>query len=133
MKVWHGYGSEHSANIVMIGEFKSEQDAERVYHLIETLRESAGSDLSENVIDFGGRNEEFSSATEARLRELKLYGMSPSDIADFALVNTSIDKSGAVLRFRTDDVDIGGFVKLMVDHGAKVHVYSAHSYPDDEK
>ena len=27
MKLWMGYGSEHSANLVMLGKFKSAEDA----------------------------------------------------------------------------------------------------------
>lgn len=27
MKIWQGYGSEHSMNLVMIGHFKSPKDA----------------------------------------------------------------------------------------------------------
>jgi hypothetical protein len=132
MKIWHGYGSDHSANLVMIGEFKTQEDAERAYQLIEVLRESASSDLSEDVVHVWARNEQFSDATESKLRELKLNLISPDDIADFAFLCVSIEKSGATLRLHTDDVDIGGFVKLMVDQGAKVHVYSAHTYPEND-
>ena len=30
MKLWYGYGSEHSNNLVMIGQFKSVEDAEEL-------------------------------------------------------------------------------------------------------
>lgn len=134
MKIWHGYGSDHSANLVMIGEFKTEEDAARVNELIDTLSENASSDLAEGIVDSWAKNERFSEETEARLRELKLYNLSPSDISDFATLNPSIERLGKVLRFRTNDVEIGAFVKLMVHEGAKVQVYSAHDYPDvDEK
>ncbi|MBL8874078.1 MAG: hypothetical protein JNK90_30165 [Planctomycetaceae bacterium] len=132
MKVWYGFGSDHSANLVMIGEFKTEQDAERVYELISTISDSASSDSASGVFDWGAQNEQFSEETEKRLRELKIYYMSPSDIADFAFLNTSIEKAGKQLQFRTDDVEIVGFVKLMVKNGAKVQVFSAYDYPDDK-
>ena len=133
MKIWYGYASDHSAAIVMIGEFKTEEDAEQVYELINTLSENASSDSAEGLLDFWGRNEQYSEETEKRLRELKLHNLSPSDIGDFAFLNPSIEKSGAVLRFWTNDVEIGGFVKLMVDRGAKVQVYSTNSYPDSKE
>lgn len=134
MKIWHGYGSDHSASLVMIGEFKTVEDAERVYDLINTLSENAQSDLASGIINHWAKNERFSEETEGTLRELKLYNLSPSDIADFANLNPSIEKQNNVLRLRSDDIDIGAFVKLMVDQGAKVQVYSSHNYPEsDEK
>ncbi len=130
MKVWYGYGSDHSANLVMIGEFKTEKDAERVYELINTISENASSDSAAGIVDNWAQNEQFSEETEKRLRELDLHYISPSDIADFAFLDTSIERKGKELRFRTDDVEIGGFIKLMVNSGAKVQVYSAHEHPD---
>ena len=133
MKIWYGYGSDHSANLVMIGEFKTEEDAERVYQLINTISENASSDSAEGIFAYFERNEQYSENTEKRLRELKLYSLSPSDVADFAFLDASIERTGTVLRFRTNDQSIGGFVKLLVDKGAKVQVYSAHDYPDSEE
>ena len=31
MKIWNGYGSEHSMNLVMIGRFKTVGEAEKVF------------------------------------------------------------------------------------------------------
>ena len=39
MKIWSGYGSEHSNNLVMIGHFKSIEDAKETQKLIEHLSE----------------------------------------------------------------------------------------------
>ncbi|HEV8003884.1 MAG TPA: DUF6375 family protein [Planctomycetaceae bacterium] len=133
MKIWRGYGSDHSSNLVMIGEFKTEEDAQRVHELIKVLSENASADLSNGIFGAWSRNEQLSEETEKRLRDLQLYNLSPSDVSDFALWNPSIEKSGKTLRFRSDDVEIGGFVKLMVTEGAKVQVYSAHDYPEDDE
>ena len=132
MKAWRGYGSDHSSNLVLIGEFKTEEDAQRVYELINTIAENANSDVAKGVFEYWTKNEQLSEETEKRLRDLKLFHLSPSDVSDFAFWNPSMKKSGKTLRFTSDDVEIGGFVKLMVAEGAKVQVYSAHVYPDDE-
>ena len=42
-------------------------------------------------------------------------------------------KSGKNLRFWSDESEIGGFVKLLVSEGARVQVYSAHAFPENEK
>ena len=133
MKVWRGYGSEHSASIVMIGEFKSVEEAESVYALIEELSGQASDDYSDDIISDWSKNERYSDKTEDRIRQRSLHYLSPSDIADFALNQPNIEKKGKELHFWTDDVEIGGFIKLMVNKGAKVQVYSAHNYPGDEE
>ena len=132
MKVWFGHGSDHSANLVMIGEFKTEEDAARVHTLIDQIAEVASTDFAEGITDSWAKNEQLSEETEKRLRELKLFQLSPSDVSDFAFWNPSIDKVGKTLRLSSDNVEIVGFVKLLVTKGAKVQVYSADEYPDDE-
>jgi hypothetical protein len=39
MRIWYGYGSEHSMNLVMIGRFKSAVDAEKTKEIIDQLTE----------------------------------------------------------------------------------------------
>jgi len=38
--------------------------------------------------------------------------------------------NGSRIVVTTDELEVSGFLKLMVDKGAKVEVYSAHDYPD---
>lgn len=54
MKIWHGYGSEHSMNLVMIGHFKSTEDSKKTYRLIEQLTEG----LSDKI-DVGSQRDRF--------------------------------------------------------------------------
>ena len=48
MKIWNGYGSEHSMNLVLIGKFKQAQDANKVKSDIEKLGEQADKDGCES-------------------------------------------------------------------------------------
>jgi hypothetical protein len=116
----------------MIGEFKTEEDANRAYELINQLREAANSDQREEIVRYFERNERFSKDTEQLLRKHQLHDISPDDIADLAFVDMHIKLSQTKIHCQTDDTDLGGFIKLMVDQGAKVQVYSAHEYPDNE-
>ncbi len=133
MKVWFGHGSEHSAAIVMIGEFKTAEEAESVQRLIDEISGQASDDYSNDIVKHWSKNERYSDETEDRLHQRDLHFLSPSDIADFALNQPNIEKKGKELHFWTDDVEIGGFIKLMVNKGARVQVYSAHNYPGDEE
>jgi len=39
---------------------------------------------------------------------------------------------GSKMILTTDEVDISAFLKVMLDSGARIEVYSAHDYPDTE-
>lgn len=134
MKIWNGYGSDHSSSLMIIGHFKASTDAEKTMALIEELTSTAGNDLAAGSIEYLEDNDDFSEATREKLRELNLYSLSPSEIADFALLNASPRVEGSDIRIFSDDVEIGGFIKLMVLRGAKVEVFSTHDHPiGDEK
>lgn len=133
MKIWYGYGSDHSANLVLIGKFKSEADAEHVLKRIHDIMEKASSDLSESIIGPWDRNEQISEEMEAKIRELKIHGLSPNDLAEFALMNCWPKQRSNELHFRTDDTEIGGVIKFMVHHGARVEVYCAYDHASSEE
>lgn len=133
MKIWHGYGSDHSSALVMIGRFKTLADARKAHEMLGQLTECATEDLNSGVIDYHGVNDDFSEATKEKMRDLKLFSLSPADIADLALLDARIEQNGTEIRIRSDDVDIGGFVKLMVAAGAAVEVFSAHEFPEKDK
>lgn len=133
MKIWYGFGSDHSSNLVLIGKFKTEADAISALERIESIMEAAGSDLSESIIGSWDRNEQLSAEMEARIRELNTHSLSPNDLAEFALMNCTPSRQGKELHFRTDDTEIGGVIKFMALNGAKVEVFCAHDYPSNEE
>jgi len=45
----------------------------------------------------------------------------------------SSELKGNQIVVRTDEPDVSAFLKLMIDKGARVEVYSAHNYPDSGK
>jgi hypothetical protein len=53
MKVWFGYGSEHSANLVMIGEFKTAEDAQTALDLLNEATQIAREDEENGLLDAG--------------------------------------------------------------------------------
>jgi|SRR5580698_6217967 hypothetical protein len=128
MKIWFGYGSEHSSNIVLIGRFKTLQDAEGALELLKqaealaTREYEAGrletiehrANIPNDVMEFiKARN--FYTLTLKDLTEL-IYEFHPK-LVDSTLVIT------------TNEYDVGAFIKIMTERNAKVEVYSAHDYP----
>ena len=126
MKIWHGYGSEHSMNLVMIGHFKSPEDAEKTQNLIEQLT----AELNDKI-DIGTSRDRFGDDVLDLLREANCYILSPSELEHF-LYDTHTRVEGDKIILTTEESEVSAFFKLMITKGAKVEIYSAHDYPDAE-
>jgi len=126
MKIWHGYGSEHSMNLVMIGHFKSTEDSKKTYRLIEQLTEGL-----RDKIDIGSQRDRFDDDVRDVLNETKCYNLSPIELEQF-LYDTSSRLEKEKIILTTDESEVSAFLKLMIDHGAKIEIYSAHDYPDTD-
>ena len=126
MKIWNGYASEHSMNLVMIGHFKSADDAKKTKQLIEKLSEGL-----RDKIDVGTSRERFGDDVLNLLREENCYILSPSELEHF-LYDTQTRVEGDKMIITTDESEISAFFKLMINKGAKVEIYSAHDYPEAE-
>lgn len=124
MKIWNGYGSEHSMNLVMIGHFKTSDDADKVHELFDQL-----ADGLRDKIDVGTSTNRFSDEVDALLRELKCYCLSAFELEQF-LYDNSISLEGDKIVLTTEESDVSAFLKLMVLKGAKVEVFSGHDYPE---
>ncbi len=126
MKIWNAYGTEHSMNLVMIGQFKSADDAERVHKLIEQL-----SDGLRDKIDIGTSQDRYSDPVMELLRKDDVYSLSPSELEQFLYeYHTRVEGDKIILT--TEESEFSVFLKLMVMKGARVEVYSAHDYKETD-
>lgn len=131
MKIWFGYGSEHSANLVMIGRFKDVSDAAKAKQAIEWLTEQVRSDEEANLIQIGERSERFTPGMMDLLTKLRLNSLGPAELEQFAY-DFNVDLQGDKVIIKTDEVDVSALFKVLIDNEARVEIYSAHIYPDDE-
>ncbi len=129
MKVWLNYGSEHSANLVMIGKFESTQDAKRANDLLQKLMEQARTDEQGGIIDSQGETDRFSEAMSKLLSGASLYTLAPSELQQFNY-HFDVDVEGSSIVVRTDEIDVSAVLKVLIRKGARVEVYSAHDYPE---
>ena len=51
MRIWYGFGSEHSANLMMIGRFKTSEDAKEAILVLERLNDVVESNFDYNRFD----------------------------------------------------------------------------------
>ncbi len=126
MKVWRGYGSEHSMNLVMIGKFKDVDDAKKTKKIIDQLTEKLT-----DKIEVGSTRDRYSDDMLSLLKEVNIYTLRPLELEQF-LYETRIKVEGDKLILTTDESEVSAFIKLMIDRGAKIEIFSAHDYPDAE-
>jgi hypothetical protein len=131
MKIWYQYGSEHSANLVMIGHFKSASEATKVEEIIDALTTHVREEESSGTRTAGQPSERYSNAMLDLLGKLNIMSIGPSELDQF-LYDVSVKVEDSKIILTTEEVDISAFLKVMVLEGAQVEVYSAHDYPDSE-
>jgi hypothetical protein len=130
MKIWNGYGSEHSMNLVLIGKFKRDQDAERVEKQIDELSDQASKDGAHSIAFGSPEDQRFSDDMLSLLSSLRLSTLGPSDLSQL-LSDHNVSRKGDRITITTDEAEVSAFVKLFIEAGAKVEVFSAHDYPPE--
>jgi uncharacterized protein DUF6375 len=127
VKIWTGYGSEHSSNLKLIGHFRTEDAAKTVEQVFERLRDRVYEDMNAETYDTAETPPDLSDEMGDLLRELELYSVGPADVENFAYEH-SVRREGADLELTTDENSIGGFVKLLLDADAKIEIFSLHTH-----
>lgn len=125
--MWYGYGSEHSANLVIIGKFESASDAETAYNLLQELTNIAIEDEREGNITAGQNLKQFS---EPMLKCLTQYNFGAFGYQDPEQLiyeyGSKLEDNKIILT--TEELNIQAFLKIFLNYGAKVETYSAHNY-----
>lgn len=130
MRIWSGYGSEHSMNLVLIGKFKRVQDAEKVEKEIDKLSAQAAKDDSDSIPFAKPENQRFSDDMLSLLCSLNVHSLAPSELGQL-VSDYRLEREDGRITVTTDEADVSAFVKLFIEAGAKVEVFSAHDYPSD--
>jgi hypothetical protein len=113
-------------NLVMIGQFKSVDDARKTKQKIDQLTEKLA-----DKIEVGRTRNRFEDEVFALLKDANIYTLGPLELEQF-LYEISTRVEGDKLILTTDESEVSAFIKLMIDRGAKIEIFSAHDYPDAE-
>jgi len=124
MKIWNSYGFEHSANLVMIGKFKDAASAEKAKAVIDEITV-----FMANSPDDHRDADRYSDGALALLQRVGFHSVAPAELHQF-IYDIRAELKGDQVVITTDELEISAFLKLMIDKGARVEVYSAHDYPD---
>jgi len=127
MKIWKGYGSEHSMSLVMIGHFKDASDAKETKEVIDYL----SAELPKHI-EIETNSNRFSKDVLRILEKYESFVFRPWELENF-LYDIQTEVKGDKIILKTDETEVSAFFKLMVDKGAKVEVFSTHDYPEEER
>jgi len=116
----------------MIGRFTSADDAEVARREFEQLMDVVQSEFDYDTFEEDDLSVYSNDAIKSILEELKLYDFSSRDVEDFAREH-SIRREGNELRIRTDETDVNGFLKFLLNKRARIEIYSAHDVPDEQE
>src|SRR5262249_48649173 len=132
MKLWAGFGSEHSMNLVMIGRFVDASDAAHAKRLIDQLIALVIDEQAAGQIEVGQPQERFSDKVREFLRKNNCWSIAPSELEQFAY-DVRVEHSRNTVELSTDESDVSAFLKVLLDHKARVEVFSAHHHHDKEE
>ncbi len=128
MKIWYQHGSEHSANLVMIGHFKDVTEATKANEIINALTKQVAKDVASGTLTLDSPVDRYGEEMLDLLGRLNVTLIGPQELEQFAY-EVSVKVEGSDLILTTDEFDISAFLKVMFDRGARIEVYSAHNHP----
>lgn len=129
MKIWYQHGSEHSANLVMIGHFEDVTEATKAKEIIDALTKQVAEDQDKGTLVLGSPSERYGTEMLDLLGRLNVASIGPIELEQFAY-EVTVKVEGSKIVLTTEEIDISAFLKVMFDRGARIEVYSAHNHPD---
>ncbi|TLM80774.1 DUF6375 family protein [Pseudarthrobacter sp. NamE5] len=127
MKIWQGYGSEHSYSMVLVGHFPTIEKARTAESIINKLTEAAVGLVSAQEPTWDDPSPRPDETFWAFLRELGLYDLTLGEVEQFGYDHT-LTLNGNRIEISTDEGDIQGLLKTMIANGARVEIYSRHDW-----
>lgn len=131
MKIWYQHGTEHSANLVMIGHFADATEAAKVKEIIDELTKQVSADQDKGTIVLGSHSDRYGREMLDLLGRLNIHSVGPLELEQF-LYDVRVKVEGSKVILTTEEIDISAFLKVMFDQGARIEVYSAHTHPDTD-
>jgi hypothetical protein len=127
MKVWHGYGTEHSMNLKLIGHFADTDEARAAWDAIAVLTAAAEVEHAAGRLEYGEPPRLFSNELLAALSKVSIHSFGYADVEQF-LYDAEVEVDGSDVVVQTDEIDVIAYVKVLIAKGAKVEMYSRHDH-----
>lgn len=128
MKIWYQHGSEHSANLVMIGHFEDATEATKAKEIIDALTKQVAKDQDKGTLVVGSPSKRYGTEMLDLLGRLNVASIGPGELEQFAY-DVKVKVEGNKVVVTTEELDIAAFLKVMFFQGARIEIYSAHDHP----
>ncbi|KYF63562.1 hypothetical protein BE11_38275 [Sorangium cellulosum] len=128
MKIWYQHGSEHSANLVMIGHFEDATEATKAKEVIDAISKQVAEDQEKGTLVIGSPSDRYGQEMLDLLMRLNVGSVGPQELEQFAY-EVAVKVVGNQVVVTTEELDISAFLKVMFLRGARIEVYSAHEHP----
>ena len=128
MKIWCQYGSEHSANLVMIGHFEDAIEATKAREIIDALTDQVARDQESGALVIGKPSGRYGKEMLDLLSKLNVASIGPAELEQFAY-DVDVNVEGSDVAVTTEEIDVSAFLKVLFYCGARIEVYSAHNHP----
>lgn len=115
-------------DLVLIGRFETVSGAEAAMERMEALKVLAEAEWSDD--DWRRQDERMTDSLRDELTKLKLYELGRPDVDIYAFEH-SIKRDGASVRIWTEESEVQGFLKVLINLGARVEVFSRHNWNED--
>jgi hypothetical protein len=116
-------------NLVMIGRFKDAGDAARAKQVIDWIAEQVKADVEAGLMEVGDRSDRFTDGMFDLLTKVSLHTVGPGELEQLGCDFTVKVESNQVV-VTTEESDVSTLLKMLIDNGARVEIYSAHEYPN---
>lgn len=130
MKVWHGYGTEHSMNLVLIGHFSEPGEAREARDAIASLTAAAEAERDAGRLEYGEPPRLFSDQLLTAMSDVGVHSLGRSDVEQF-LYEAEVKVDDVDVVVGTDEIDVMAYIKVLISKGAKVEMYSLHDHNSD--
>jgi len=128
MKFWSGYGSEHSMDLVLIGHFDDDAEAETALELITELTQAAQAESDAGRLVLGEPPDRFSDEILEKLMEVNIGSIGPAEIEQL-LYDVNVTRDAEKVVITTDELDVLAFIKILLLKGARIEMLSGHDFP----
>jgi hypothetical protein len=114
----------------MIGTFKDVSTARSTKDVLDEVTDTVEAAVERGDIVVGQPRDRFDEGMYELLSGSGMTAIGPDEIEQFAY-DVSVDASGNTITVRTNEIDVSAFLKVFIERGAKVEVFSTHDYPEE--
>ncbi len=120
MKIWFETAGDHSANLRIVGTFKTEDDAEKAVERVNGLMNVLGGQQTISPGDL------LSKEALAYISENNF--LVSDEAVDSCQYYEPINRRGKDITVETDELAIQIFIEAFIHCGGKLEIYSKHDY-----